>query len=101
MGELRKIPYVGKATEASLNLIGYNTIESLKGVDPEKMYQKECELRDLEVDRCQLYMYRMVVYYANTKNPDPDKLKWWYWKDWYWQARLDKLRLQRINKGDE
>ena len=101
MGELRKIPYVGKATEASWNLIGYNTIESLKGADPEKMYQKECELRDLEVDRCQLYMYRMVVYYANTKNPDPDKLKWWYWKDWYWQARLDKLRLQRINKGDE
>ena len=81
MGELRKIPYVGKATEASLNLIGYNTIESLKGADPEKMYQKECELRDLEVDRCQLYMYRMVVCYANTKNPDPDKLKWWYWKD--------------------
>lgn len=81
MGELRKIPYVGKATEASLNLIGYNTIESLKGADPEKMYQKECELRDLEVDHCQLYMYRMVVYYANTKNPDPDKLKWWYWKD--------------------
>ena len=81
MSELTKIPYVGKATEASLNLIGYNTIESLKGADPEKMYQKECELRDLEVDRCQLYMYRMVVYYANTKNPDPDKLKWWYWKD--------------------
>lgn len=101
MGELRKIPYVGKATEASLNLIGYDTIESLKGADPEKMYYKECKLRDVKVDRCQLYMYRMIVYYANTKNPDPDKLKWWYWKDWCWQARIDKLRLQGINKGDE
>ncbi|MFQ6793183.1 helix-hairpin-helix domain-containing protein [Thomasclavelia sp.] len=81
MGELQKIPYVGKATEASLKLIGYDTIASLKGADPEKMYQKECEIRKQPIDRCQLYMYRMVVYYANNENPDQDKLKWWYWKD--------------------
>jgi len=23
----------------------------------------------------------MAVYYADTENPDPEKLKWWYWKD--------------------
>ena len=28
-----------------------------------------------------LYMYRMAVYYASSKNPDPKKLKWWIWKD--------------------
>lgn len=81
MGELSKIPYVGKATEASLKLIGYETISSLKGADPQKMYQKECKIRGQSVDRCQLYMYRMIVYYANTLNPDPNKLKWWVWKD--------------------
>ena len=81
MRELTKIPYVGKATAASLNLIGYETIASLKGADPEEMYQKECDVRGQMVDRCQLYMYRMVVYYASSKNPDPKKLKWWIWKD--------------------
>lgn len=81
MSELLKIPYVGKATEASLKLIGYDTLEALKGADPESMYEKECKIRKQSIDRCQLYMYRMIVYYANTSNPDPDKLKWWYWKE--------------------
>lgn len=75
MSELTKIPYVGKVTEASLKLIGYEFIASLKDADPEKMYQKECEIRGVPIDWCQLYMYRMVVYYANTKNPDLVKLK--------------------------
>ena len=48
---------------------------------PEEMYQKECDVRGQMVDRCQLYMYRMAVYYASSKNPDPKKLKWWIWKD--------------------
>lgn len=52
MSELTKIPYVGKATAASLNLIGYETIASLKGADPEEMYQKECDVRGQMVDRC-------------------------------------------------
>lgn len=81
MSELIKIPYVGKATVASLELIGYNSLESLKGANPQEMYQKECELKGKSIDRCQLYMYRMIVYYANTENPDIDKLKWWVWKD--------------------
>lgn len=51
MSELTKIPYVGKATAASLNLIGYEMIASLKGADPEEMYQKECDVRGQMVDR--------------------------------------------------
>ena len=34
MSELRKIPNVGKATEADLIAMGYTTIESLRGADP-------------------------------------------------------------------
>ena len=51
MSELTKIPYVGKATAASLNLIGYETIASLKGADPEEMYQsrsQKVKMVDLE-----------------------------------------------------
>ena len=32
-------------------------------------------------DRCILYVYRMVCYYASTPRPDRAKLKWWLWKD--------------------
>ena len=39
--ELRTIPYVGKATEASLLSLGYTTIASLKGANPQELYDRE------------------------------------------------------------
>ena len=79
--DLRKIPYVGKETEQDLLLLGFGSIASLKGADPEAMYQKECALKGVKVDRCQLYVYRMAVYYAENETHDPEKLKWWNWKE--------------------
>lgn len=81
MGQLRKIPGVGKETEKDLIWLGYPTIESLKGADPEQMYETECLRKGCRIDRCQLYVYRCAVYYVSTENPEPEKLKWWNWKD--------------------
>ena len=61
--------------------MGFDSIASLKGADPEAMYQKECERKGVKVDRCQLYVYRMAVYYAENEVHDPEKLKWWNWKN--------------------
>lgn len=79
VSDLRKIPYVGKATEADLIALGYTNIDSLKGADPDEMYKRHIE-SGLGNDRCILYVYRMVCYFANTPNPDKSKLKWWLWK---------------------
>ena len=73
MSELRKIPNVGKATEADLIAMGYTTIESLRGADPQRLYEQECALRGQTIDRCQLYLYRAVVYWVNTPSPDPER----------------------------
>ena len=81
MGELRAIPGVGRQTEQDLIALGYPTIASLRGADPEELYRLECEKRGVMVDRCQLYVYRCAVYFAQTPGPDPEKLKWWYCKD--------------------
>ena len=81
MGELRAIPGVGRQTEQDLIALGYPTIASLRGAYPEELYRLECEKRGVMVDRCQLYVYRCAVYFAQTPDPDPEKLKWWYWKD--------------------
>lgn len=45
MGELRKIPNVGKTTEKALISMGYTTIESLKGKTADELYLGECALR--------------------------------------------------------
>ena len=83
MGELQKIPGIGKTGELDLMKLGYTTIESLRGADPEEMYERECIEKGVIVDRCVLYVYRCAVYYANTPEAErnPEKLKWWNWKD--------------------
>ena len=83
MGELQKIPGIGKTGEQDLIKLGYKTIESLRGADPEEMYERECIEKGVKVDRCVLYVYRCAVYYANTPEAEreSEKLKWWNWKD--------------------
>lgn len=79
--ELRQIPGVGEKIEQDLIALGYTTIASLRGQDPEEMYLRDCQRRGYQVDCCLLYVYRCAVYFAETPKPDPEKLNWWYWKD--------------------
>ena len=60
---------------------GIFTVEQLKGLDPEELYRLDCLRKGYQEDRCQLYVYRLAVYYAETPDPDPDRLRWWLWKD--------------------
>ena len=85
MGELRKIPNIGKATERDLTEMGYTTIESLKGKSAQQLYEEECALRGYVLDRCQLYLYRAVEYWLNTAGADPRRCRWWYFMDEYIQ----------------
>ena len=79
--DLKKIPGVGCNIEKHLIDLGYMSIESLKGCNPEEMYQKECLQKGVQLDRCLLYVYRLAVYYAQNEIHDPEQLKWWNWKD--------------------
>lgn len=83
--DLQTIPGVGPRTEADLVRMGYQSVASLRGADPEALYKQDCVQRGFEIDRCQLYVYRCAVYFAETKQPDPEKCKWWYWKDHEYQ----------------
>jgi hypothetical protein len=79
--ELRKIPGVGPALEQKLRLLGYQRVEQLATADPEQMYQRLMQLRGGHIDRCVLYVFRCAVYFAANPVHEPQKLKWWYWKD--------------------
>lgn len=78
---LMTIPNVGKKTMISLMNIGITCVEDLVGKDSLELYKKDCENKGTIVDVCQLYLFRMIVYYAENEVRDPIKLKWWYWKD--------------------
>ena len=79
--ELQKIPGVGPNMARHLERIGCSTLESLRGRDPEELYQKECLMEGCQVDRCVLYVYRLAVHYAEHGECPPGKLNWGVWKD--------------------
>jgi hypothetical protein len=81
--ELSTIPGVGKSIAADLWDIGITSIPELKGKNPETLYVLSNTFAGTMQDRCLLYVFKCAVYYADTPKDkhEPDKLKWWYWKN--------------------
>ncbi len=79
--EFQKIPSVGKACALDLWNIGIRDVSDLKNKNPKELYLQLNEVTGATHDICMLYTFRCAVYYVSTKNPDPQKLKWWYWKE--------------------
>jgi len=81
MSEIQQIPGVGKKMEEDFARIGIHKISDLKNKDPEDLYCQLCAVKGQQMDRCVLYVFRCAVYYATEKIHEPEKLKWWNWKD--------------------
>jgi hypothetical protein len=78
---LQNIPGVGPKLAQALTDLGYLRVSQLRGADPERMYKQLCVLRKMHIDRCVLYVFRCAVYFADNTVHDPQRLKWWNWKD--------------------
>lgn len=81
MSDLRNIPGIGKNIEQDLFNIGIMNIADLKGKKPEELYVQDCLFKGFQEDKCQLYVFRLAVYFAENNIHEAEKLKWWYWKD--------------------
>lgn len=79
--KLQTIPGVGPKLSKMFYDIGIKDVSALKGKNPETLYSKICAKQGHPVDRCVLYICRSSVYFADNKCPNPEKLKWWNWKD--------------------
>lgn len=79
--ELERIPGVGPSIAADLQSLDIHKIADLKDKNPEAMYEQLMQQVGAHIDRCVLYVFRTAVYYASHTAHDPEKLKWWRWKD--------------------
>ena len=79
--DLKNIPGIGPDMERHLQDIGIQCIADLRGRDPEELYQLDCLKKGFQDDRCVLCVFRRAVYFADHDCHEPEKLKWWYWKD--------------------
>lgn len=80
---LQVIPGIGKSLAEDLYGLGIRKVNDLVGKDPEELYNRQCEIQGIKVDRCILYTFRCAVYFASNTTHDPKKLQWWNWKDEY------------------
>jgi hypothetical protein len=81
--DLMQIPGVGRSIANDLYKIGIRSVSDLKTQHPEELYDRSNKHVGVVQDRCLLYVFRCAVYYAKTggRRRDPEKLKWWNWKD--------------------
>ena len=79
--DLQRIPGIGPSLARDLFDLGIEKVSSLRRRNPEKLYQRLCTLRGVHQDRCVLYTFRCAVYFASEPRPNPERLKWWNWKD--------------------
>jgi hypothetical protein len=79
--DLRRIPGVGPSLARDLFDLGIRRVLALRRRNPEELYRRLCALRGARQDRCVLYVFRCAVYFATHKRHDPERLKWWNWKD--------------------
>lgn len=78
---LQSIPGVGPSIAGDLHALGITCVEDLHGKNPEVLYTALCNQLGQPVDRCMLYVFRCAVYFASHRHHEPEKLKWWNWKD--------------------
>ena len=81
--DLRQIPGVGISIATDLLHIQIRSVEELNGKDAYHLYDLSNQYAGVIQDRCLLYVFKLAVYYAETTadKRDPEKLKWWNWKD--------------------
>nr|WP_326186491.1 helix-hairpin-helix domain-containing protein [uncultured Oscillibacter sp.] len=78
---LEVIPGVGPRIARAMEAIGIRQVADLRGRDPEALFRLDRAKKGFQEDRCALYVWRLAVYYAEHETREPEKLKWWYWKD--------------------
>lgn len=81
MTDLQTIPGIGPSLERDLLALGVRQVPDLRGADPEALYERLRIMRGGTMDRCVLYAFRCAVYFAEHDHHDPERLKWWNWKD--------------------
>jgi hypothetical protein len=70
---------VGPAFMRDFELLGIHSIGQLSSRNPERLYEKLCEIKGQAQDTCCLDVFRAAV--AQAKNPrlPVEQRQWWYW----------------------
>ena len=76
---LRDLTSVGPAIARDFELLGIHSVAQLSHRNPERLYEKLCELTGHTPDICCLDVFRAAVAQARNPRHSAEQRQWWYW----------------------
>lgn len=83
---LEDLVSVGPAMVQDFELLGIRSLAQLSRRNPEKLYERLCEVTGKTQDVCCLDVFRAAVAQARNPRLPLEQRQWWYW------SRLRKAR---------
>lgn len=76
---LQDLVSVGPAMVRDFKRLGIATVAQLAQRNPEKLYEKLCEITGQSQDVCVLDVFRAAVAQARNAKLPVEQAQWWYW----------------------
>jgi len=76
---LENLVSVGPAMVRDFNVLGIHSVAQLSRRNPEKLYEKLCEITGQAQDICCLDVFRAAVAQAQNPRLPAERCQWWYW----------------------
>jgi len=77
--KLSDLVSIGPAMLRDFELLGVRTVAQLARRDPEKLYEKLCQITGQAQDICCLDTFRAAVAQARNPNLPAEQRQWWHW----------------------
>jgi len=77
--QLSDLVSIGPAMRHDFELLGVRTVAQLARRNPEKMYEKLCQVTGRAQDICCLDVFRAAVAQAKNPNLPIEQRLWWQW----------------------
>jgi hypothetical protein len=77
--ELGDLVSIGPAMLRDFELLGIANVAQLSKRNPEKLYEKLCQITGQPQDICCLDVFRAAVAQAQNPQLPLDQRQWWYW----------------------
>jgi Pathogenicity locus len=76
---LQDLISVGPAMVRDFELMGIRSVAGLRRRNPEKLYEKLCQVTGKAQDICCLDVFRAAVAQARNPRLPEEQRQWWYW----------------------
>jgi len=77
--KLRDLVSIGPAMLRDFELLGVASVMQLSRRNPEKLYEKLCQITGQAQDICCLDVFRAAIEQARNPHLPAEQCQWWYW----------------------